>query len=264
MAAVFALRLAAGMLACLLILPRRQVHPRFYRTHFLTALGFTGLAAVFAWSDATWTARSFLAASVALTFAGSVIWSLEGAPGGLGLATLAVVGLGGALWLLDPAATPRPTADDGEASLAEAVPAGPIAGVALADIASAALLGAALSAMLMGHSYLIAPGMSLTPLLRLIGAAAIAVLIRGAVDGWALWRWTADHPSIKLGNDLLLWLPLRWLAGFILPLILLWMAWQSARIRSTQSATGILYVVVIFCFLGELTDQLLRDSGVTF
>jgi len=29
MAVVFALRLAAGMLACLLILPRRQVHPRF-------------------------------------------------------------------------------------------------------------------------------------------------------------------------------------------------------------------------------------------
>jgi hypothetical protein len=38
------------------------------------------------------------------------------------------------------------------------------------------------------------------------------------------------------------------------------MAWQSARIRSTQSATGILYVVVIFCFLGELTSQLLLGS----
>jgi hypothetical protein len=35
------------------------------------------------------------------------------------------------------------------------------------------------------------------------------------------------------------------------------MAWESAKIRSTQSATGILYVVVIFCFLGELSSQLL-------
>ena len=41
------------------------------------------------------------------------------------------------------------------------------------------------------------------------------------------------------------------------------MAWRTARIRSTQSATGILYVVVIFCFLGELTSQLLRGTGMT-
>jgi hypothetical protein len=100
--------------------------------------------------------------------------------------------------------------------------------------------------------------------LRLTAAAAMAVLARGAVDGWALYRWTAAHPSVKLGNDLLLWLPVRWLVGFVLPLVLLWMAWQSARIRSTQSATGILYVVVFLSFLGELTDELLRESGVAF
>jgi hypothetical protein len=49
----------------------------------------------------------------------------------------------------------------------------------------------------------------------------------------------------------------------LLPLVLGWMAWQTTRIRSTQSSTGILYVVVIFCFLGELTSLLLRDRGVT-
>jgi hypothetical protein len=47
--------------------------------------------------------------------------------------------------------------------------------------------------------------------------------------------------------------------GFVGPLVFGWMAWQSARIRSTQSATGILYVVVIFCFLGELTGQLMHS-----
>jgi hypothetical protein len=263
MAAVFALRLAAGMLACLLVLPRRQVHPRFYRTHFLTALGLACLAGAFTWSDGSATVLALLGAGVALAFAGSVVWSLEGAPAGLGIAVMTVAALSGALWLLDPAATPRPVADDAETGQAQ-VSAGSAAGVAAANITSAVLLGTALSAMLMGHSYLIAPGMSLTPLLRLIAGVAVAVLARGVVDGWALWRWTAAHPSIKLGNDLLLWLPLRWLAGFILPLVLTWMAWQSAHIRSTQSATGILYVVVIFCFLGELTDQLLRGSGVTF
>jgi hypothetical protein len=52
--------------------------------------------------------------------------------------------------------------------------------------------------------------------------------------------------------------------GFVGPLGLGWMAWRCARIRSTQSASGILYVVVVFCFLGELTSLLLRgDPGVT-
>jgi hypothetical protein len=60
-----------------------------------------------------------------------------------------------------------------------------------------------------------------------------------------------------------LWLPVRWLLGFLGPLALTWMAWQTAKIRSTQSATGILYVVVIFCFLGELTSLILRDTGLS-
>ena len=57
-----------------------------------------------------------------------------------------------------------------------------------------------------------------------------------------------------------LWLPVRWGLGLLGPLLLAGMAWQTARIRSTQSATGILYVVVILCFVGELTSQLLLDK----
>jgi hypothetical protein len=38
------------------------------------------------------------------------------------------------------------------------------------------------------------------------------------------------------------------------------MAWECARIRSTQAATGILYVVVIVTFLGELTSLLLLEK----
>ena len=75
-----------------------------------------------------------------------------------------------------------------------------------------------------------------------------------------MWRWTGVHSLGTLNNDDLLWLPVRWFVGFVLPLVLGWMAWQTARIRSTQSATGILYVVVLLSFLGELTGQLLRDT----
>src|SRR5262249_8183994 len=138
----------------------------------------------------------------------------------------------------------------------------PTAAAWVGGLTSAALLGCALSAMLMGHSYLIAPSMSLTPLLRLLAALGVALAARMAADGYGLWRWTSAHDWGSLRGDAVLWLPVRWAVGLVLPVVLGWMAWESARIRSTQSATGILYVVVIFCFLGELTGQLLRDSGL--
>src|SRR5262249_43463719 len=128
------------------------------------------------------------------------------------------------------------------------------------DLTSAALLGAATTAMLMGHSYLIAPAMSLVPLLRLLAALFACTLLRMAVAGAGLWFWTAGPATATLEGDTSLWLPLRWGLGFLGPLVLGWLAWETARIRSTQSATGILYVVVIFAFLGELTSQLLLDK----
>jgi hypothetical protein len=247
MLAVFCLRLAAGMMGCLLPLAPAQVPPRFYRTHFLTALGLAALSLWLLWGGAGWPLRALLGGGAALAFAGSVVWWLEGAPGGrllIGLTTLAlIVGL---LWC------ETVMRHEGE----------PVAAAWAGGLTSAALLGAALSAMLMGHSYLIAPSMSLTPLLRLLAALGVALALRMAADGYGLWRWTSAHDWGNLTGDAVLWLPVRWAVGLILPIILGWMAWESARIRSTQSATGILYVVVIFCFLGELTGQLLRDSGL--
>ncbi len=246
MLAVFSLRLAAGLMGCLLLLPARLVRPPFYRTHFLVTLGLAALAAVSAPAEGPAWARGLLIAGAGLAFVGSLVWSLEGAPGGMTLvvATLAVLfaGLG----------------------LVEGPSSRPTGLVLLGDCTSAALLGSALTAMLMGHSYLIAPSMALTPLLRLLGVLGVAVLARAAVEGYGLWCWTAGAGSLKLNSDTFLWLPVRWGLGFAGPLLLGWMAWQAARIRSTQSSTGILYVVVIFCFLGELTGLLLRTSGMTF
>jgi len=127
------------------------------------------------------------------------------------------------------------------------------------DLASAALLGSATTAMLMGHSYLIAPAMSLTPLNRLLAALGICLLIRMVLAGFGLWSWTGQLGSANLETEMWFLLLVRWSLGIVAPLVLGWMAWETARIRSTQSATGILYVVVIVCFLGELTSQLLVD-----
>lgn len=248
MLAVFALRLAAGMIACLLLLPSTIINPRFFRTHFLTALALAGLALLCVRDTAAWPLLTLLGSAMALAFVGSLVWGLEGAPGGRIFIVLTTLTLAAALSWLEAAGT--------EAA------ARPM--VLLGDVTSAALLGSALTAMLLGHSYLIAPTMSLQPLMRLLAMLALAVAARLAVDGYALGCWTAVHSLVSLkSRDEVVWLPLRWLLGFLAPLALDWMAWQTARIRSTQSATGILYVIVIFCFLGELTSQLLRGTGMT-
>ncbi len=194
-----------------------------------------------------WPLWTLLLAGMALALAGSLSWFLDKAPGGRTLIVLTSLALAGSLACLeasDPATARSPLA------------------VALADVASAAVLGSALSAMLMGHSYLIAPSMSLRPLLMLIATLAIAVVGRMTVDGFILW--SLDRRARLTGtldNEVILLLLVRWAVGFAGVLGLTWMAWQTARIRSTQSATGILYVVVIFCFLGELTGQLLTGAS---
>jgi hypothetical protein len=244
MLVLFCLRLAAGMLACLLLLSPAQINPRFYRTHFVVALGLAAAAAVLGRETAgpgLWVA---LAAGMALALAGFFAWSLEGAPLGRTLIAAAAASLGTALAL---------------AEVASEAP-GALGWRLGADAASAALLGSATTAMLMGHSYLIAPAMSLAPLMRLLAALAGSLLVRMALAAAALaaWCWTSGRAPVNLEEETLLWLALRWGLGFLAPLVLGGMAWQTARIRSTQSATGILYVVVVFCFLGELIGQLLE------
>ena len=61
MLAVFCLRLACGMTACLLLLPPALVNPRFYRTHFLTALGLACVALLSVRDSAGWPLLGLLA-----------------------------------------------------------------------------------------------------------------------------------------------------------------------------------------------------------
>ncbi|HEY1862048.1 MAG TPA: hypothetical protein VGG61_16930 [Gemmataceae bacterium] len=249
MLALFCLRLAAGMIAALLILNPAQVKPRFFRVHFLTAFGLTAVAAFFPRDSlspdgAKMILGTLLAASLVATFVGSVVWSLGNAPGGRVVGVFSAVLLAATLGVAEWATTP----------------AGPLMWLLAGAASSAAVLGTATTAMLMGHSYLIAPAMSIVPLQRLLAALFTALLASMVLAGIGLWSWTAEHSLLNLEEAAVLWLPLRWGLGFVAPLVLCMMAWQTAKIRSTQSATGILYVVVIFCFLGELTGQLLRDS----
>src|SRR5436305_11043549 len=88
MLAVFCLRLAAGLIAALCLLSPAQVNPRFFRTHFLTALALTAVAAVFLRQVADGWLWLLLAAAMVLSVAGSVVWNLAEAPGGRWLITV--------------------------------------------------------------------------------------------------------------------------------------------------------------------------------
>jgi hypothetical protein len=237
------------MIAALLILNPVQVNPRFFRVQYLTAFGLTAVAAFFFRDLIVQDTPGMLlcvlvAASLFATFAGSLIWSLRKAPGGLAVGVFSAAVLAATLGVAEWATTPF----------------GPLFWLLAGTVASAAVLGTATTAMLIGHSYLIAPSMSIVPLQRLLVGLFVALIVGMVLAAIGLWSWTAEHSLLNLEEAAVLWLPLRWGLGFIGPLVLCVMAWQTAKIRSTQSATGILYVVVIFCFLGELTGQLLRDS----
>jgi hypothetical protein len=223
------------------------VNSRFYRTHFLTVLGLAVAAAVFlggVGETGLWLA---VGATLVLAFLGSIAWSLEGAPAGRALIVGTVLSSVAALCLASQSCAP------GEG----------LGWLLAGDLSSAALLGTATSAMLMGHSYLIAPSMSLTPLLRLLGAFFAALGLRSLIAGLSLWSWAGQH-SLTAGSEVTLFLLVRWGIGLVGPFVLGIMAWQTARIRSTQSATGILYVIVILTFLGELISQVLLHSDLLY
>jgi hypothetical protein len=247
MLALFCLRLAGGMLAALPALRPTEVNPRFYRVQFLTALGLSAVAAYFLRDIANGVLWVMLGLDLVLAFAGSLVWSLERAP--LGRITIAGSVLASYAALLQAAQLIYP-----ESSLSVVV---------VDQLTSALVLGSVTSAMLMGHSYLIAPSMSLRPLLLLIGGVFASLALRSACSAWGLWDWTREHPLVSV-NETTFLLPMRWLIGLVGPSALAVLAWQTARIRSTQSATGILYVVVILAFLGEVVSLVLfQMTGFT-
>jgi hypothetical protein len=246
MVSAFCLRLACGLVLSLLILRPSIIPPRFFRVQFLAALGLLAVAGYFLRDRASTLFWILLGASMLLAFAGSFVWHLDEAPGGHALILLTAPTLIACLVV---------------ASLVLRSNHAPVWLLA-DDLASALVLGSATTAMLMGHSYLISPAMSISPLMRLLALLGVAILARVALACVGLWLWTRSTHFTQLDTERGFWLAVRWLLGVLAPLGLGWMAWESARIRSTQSATGILYVVVIVCFLGELGSmQLVQLTG---
>jgi len=131
------------------------------------------------------------------------------------------------------------------------------AGVAL-------LPGLALMDMLLGHAYLTAAKMTIAPFRRLNLAVAALLVMRLGLSGVAvglLWEFPTELFWARYG----LLLITRWLVGLLVPAIFIYMAQDCIRRRSTQSATGILYVAGVLIFIGELIAlYLTAETGLPF
>jgi hypothetical protein len=136
----------------------------------------------------------------------------------------------------------------------------------LDSILSALALGSVVICMILGHWYLVDPGMPVRHL-KVIAGLFIGVLIArvllGSYTSVLIWKELSSSEADFLSNVMLvnmLFIGQRILFGLILPLALSWMIWQTVKIRSTQSATGILYVAVVFILFGEFLSRYILVS----
>jgi len=139
--------------------------------------------------------------------------------------------------------------------------------VAAADLTSALLLGAAAAAMILGHWYLVVLDLPIAALRRLtlllIAALALRSLVVGLVLAGPVEAGLAEAGRVAAGlwsaDGVFIWM--RLLFGIAGPLSLLWFVWKTVEIRSTQSATGILYVQLFLVLSGELLATYLRVAA---
>ena len=139
--------------------------------------------------------------------------------------------------------------------------------VAATDLSSALLLGAAAAAMILGHWYLVVLDLPITALRRLtlllvVGLGVRAVMVALALvvgDAGAFRDLSAVARGLWSPDGVFVWM--RLLFGLLGPLSLLWFIWKTVEIRSTQSATGILYVQLFLVLSGELLAKYLRVAA---
>ncbi len=131
--------------------------------------------------------------------------------------------------------------------------------ISFSQIISAFLLGGSIMTMMLGHAYLTAGGsMTQQPFLRLTRCLMIAIPIRALIAVLAgAWPYYQQYQAGAFENAPLIWpimlMAARFGVGLVVPLVMAWMAYQCVRIRSNQSATGILYVTGLMLLIGELT-----------
>lgn len=129
-------------------------------------------------------------------------------------------------------------------------------------VALAAVLGGVWAAMVLGHWYLVTPRLPEAPLVRFARWLGLALAVQLAL--FAAWLGLGAGPAgtpafSALVGDWALFVWLRLLVGLVFPLIVSWAALQTARTRSMESATGLLYINV-----GTIAAGTILAAGLYF
>jgi hypothetical protein len=133
----------------------------------------------------------------------------------------------------------------------------------LANVPATLVLGASSVAMLLGHWYLVAPKLSIQYLKTLTIGLIVALVLRAALITGVLVKDASQFSANHFWELYGIFIAQRVLLGVVLSLILSVLTYFCVRIRSTQSATGILYVVLVFCLAGELIgNYLFTKTGI--
>ncbi len=263
----FLLALASGSLSTLFWIPENDLGRGYFQMNALVVLGLIGLATatlvfdgVAPFGDSARLGRYLLIAALGSAFAYyATVWrQLWGASRVAAAVTLGTVAasfwLAGKALVLPISSLPfyRPL-------------------LAASLVTSALLLGWSLITMLLGHWYLVAPKLTFRhltifcwALLAIVVARTMAVfgtlMAAGSVD-----RFVEPNPWRLLtgfeGQGMFFWFRILW--GLVIPLALAAMSLHCARRQSNQSATGILYVLMVGVLVGEITAYYLSvTTGV--
>jgi hypothetical protein len=130
-------------------------------------------------------------------------------------------------------------------------------------LAASLLMGSVSLAMLLGHWYLVIPGLSMRHLRRMTRFLGLCIALRLMLGAASL----GSSQSVPALGGISAWQVAGGIAAFLFwqrvgiglfaPAVLTFMVERTVRIGSTQSATGLLYVTMIFVLIGELISRYL-------
>jgi hypothetical protein len=136
-------------------------------------------------------------------------------------------------------------------------------GLLVVELATLSIaLGGVWASMVLGHWYLVTPKLPEAPLVRFSRWLLLGLLVQlGLFVVWvALGAGPSGVPAFAaLVGPWALFVWLRLLVGLVFPLIVSWAAIQTARTRSMESATGLLYINV-----GTIAAGTILAAGLYF
>lgn len=126
----------------------------------------------------------------------------------------------------------------------------------ISNLSAVGFIGIVTYAMLLGHWYLVVPKLSERPLLLAVKIIWAFLLIKLCLSLFAVFQvqdLLSEYTQVAAGYAFN-WMVLlmRFLWGYVAIFVLNIYTWKLVKMRSIQSATGLLYVMVFFLLIGEL------------